>query len=197
MSVLSPLTALVAAVVPMGWGLLHGELVSPVGSVGIATALVAVVLIAFVPERTAVRATPRGIAMAVGSGAMIGVFLVLIDASPHDSGLVPLLANRAVNAVLMFTAVAILAARRRPEETRDLRHGIRLAVLCGVLDGTANALLLAGLRTGELTVVSVLTALYPAGTIALAALVLRERVTRLQTAGLLLALVAAALLAIG
>src|SRR3954451_1971593 len=109
MSVLSPITALVAAVVPMTWGLLRGERVGPLGTVGLVLALVAVVLVAFVPERTAVRATPRGILMAVGSGPMIGVLLVLIDAAPGGCGAAPLLANRTVNALIMFTTIAVLA----------------------------------------------------------------------------------------
>jgi drug/metabolite transporter (DMT)-like permease len=197
MSVLSPVTALVAAVVPMTWGLLRGERVGPLGTVGLVLALIAVVLVAFVPERTAVRATTRGITMAIGSGAMIGVFLVLIDAAPDESGLAPLLANRTVNALIMFTAIAVLALRGRRSSLVDVRHGLRLAVLCGVLDGTANILLLAGVLTGDLTIVSVLTALYPAGTIALAAIVLKERITLVQGSGLVLAGIAAVLLALG
>jgi drug/metabolite transporter (DMT)-like permease len=55
---------------------------------------------------------------------------------------------------------------------------------------------LTGLRAGDLTIVSVLTALYPAGTILLAALVLRERIARLQWLGLALALTASAMLAL-
>ncbi|BDZ45226.1 DMT family transporter [Naasia aerilata] len=196
MSVLSPITALVSAVVPMTWGLVLGERLGPLGSIGLVLALAAVVLVAFVPERTAVRASPRGILMAVGAGTLIGVFLVLIDAAPDDSGLLPLLANRTVNAALMFAAVGILALRGAPRTRDAAGRGLRLALLCGALDGTANALLLAGVRTGDLTVVSVLTALYPAGTIVLAALVLRERITKLQAFGLVLAFVAAALLAV-
>ncbi|WP_210479901.1 EamA family transporter [Naasia sp. SYSU D00948] len=197
MSVLAPITALVSAVVPMGWGFVLGERVGPLGSIGLAAALVAVVLVALVPERTAARATLRGVAMAVGSGTMIGVFLVLLDAAPDDSGIVPLLANRTANALLMATAVAVLAIRHRSAPLRGPGRGLELALLCGALDAVANALLLAGVRTGELTVVSVLTALYPAGTIVLAALVLKERISRVQAAGLVLALGAAVLLALG
>jgi hypothetical protein len=53
--------------------------------------------------------------MAVASGAMIGVFLVLIDQTPDDSGLVPLIANRVVNASIMLAVLVGLAlvARRR------------------------------------------------------------------------------------
>lgn len=195
MSVLSPITALVSALVPVTWGFVQGERLSPVGLIGLPLALLAVVLVAVVPERAAVRASPRGIAMAVGSGTFIGIFLVLMDATPTDSGVVPLIANRSASAVLMFGALGILALRGRGKPARP--WSVRLAALCGLLDGTANVLFLVGVRTGDLTVVSVLTALYPAGTIALAAIVLKERITRIQALGLLLALAAAALLAVG
>ena len=76
------------------------------------------------------------------------------------------------------------------------RAGFWLAVGCGVLDAAANAIVLIGLRLGDLTVVSVLTALYPAGTILLAAVVLRERIARLQWVGLVLALAASAMLSL-
>ncbi|MDO9591139.1 MAG: EamA family transporter, partial [Microcella sp.] len=75
------------------------------------------------------------------------------------------------------------------------RGGLTLAIACGVLDAIANIIVLAGLRLGDLTVVSVLTALYPAGTILLAAIVLRERIAPLQWLGLALALAASAMLA--
>lgn len=199
MSVLSPITALVSAVVPMLWGLSRGERLSLLGYGGLALALIAVLLVAFVPERTAVRASTRGIVMAVGSGAMIGVFLVLIDATPDDSGVLPLLVNRSVNAVIMFSVLGLLILRARsrgaPREPR-MAGGVRIALLCGALDAMANVLLLAGVRTGDLTIVSVLTALYPAGTIALAALVLRERIAPVQGVGLVLALCAAVILAL-
>lgn len=74
--------------------------------------------------------------------------------------------------------------------------GLWFAVGCGLLDATANAGLLLGLRLGDLSVISVLTALYPAGTIILAAVVLKERVGRVQWVGLALALLAGGMLAL-
>ena len=71
-----------------------------------------------------------------------------------------------------------------------------LAAACGVADAAANALMLLALRSGDLAVVSALTALYPSGTILLAAVVLRERVAAIQWAGLTLALLAGGMLAI-
>ncbi|MHC5797856.1 EamA family transporter [Lacisediminihabitans sp. FW035] len=201
MSILSPLTAVISAVVPVVAGVIRGERLNVLGYVAIVIALVAVVLVGFVPEKGAVRPSLRALAMAVGSGTLIGVFLILIDLTPDDSGLVPLVVSRGVNAVVMFTAIGIgtLWVRRRgatPATSGGWKPGLALAVIAGVIDATANALLLLGLRLGELTVQSVLTALYPAGTILLAAILLRERIAPVQVVGLVLALAAAAMLAL-
>jgi drug/metabolite transporter (DMT)-like permease len=210
MSILSPLTAVVSAIVPLTVGLVRGAAFQPIGYVALALALVAVVLVGFAPEKQAVRPSLRGILMAVASGAMIGVFLIAIDAAPDDSGLVPLFFNRAVNGAIMGAIVLalLLVSRRRPDATgrpdstvaaprhAGLRTALALAVACGVADATANGLILAGLRLGELSVMSVLTALYPAGTIILAAIVLKERIAPLQAVGLVLALTAAAMLSL-
>ena len=239
MSILSPLTAVISAIVPMTWGLVTGERLGAIAYPALGLALIAVVLVGFVPEKGAVRPSLRGLLMATGSGALIGAFYILIDQTPDDSGLVPLVANRVGNATLMITVIVVLAviAGRRHVSARDAplailegthgaphalggatpapvrpgttllrasaaalrggwRAGFWLAVGCGVLDAAANAIVLIGLRLGDLTVVSVLTALYPAGTILLAAVVLRERIARLQWVGLVLALAASAMLSL-
>ena len=64
------------------------------------------------------------------------------------------------------------------------------------MDAVANSGLLLGIRLGDLTVIAVLTALYPAGTIIRAVIVLRERIALVQHFGLGLALAAGALLAV-
>jgi drug/metabolite transporter (DMT)-like permease len=64
------------------------------------------------------------------------------------------------------------------------------------LDVPANARLLVGVRIGDLSVMAVLAALYPAGTIILAAIVLKERIALLQYVGLALAIIAGAMLAL-
>ena len=201
MSILSPLTAVISALVPVSVGLARGEQLGTLGYVGLGLALVAVVLVGFVPEKGAARPTLPGVLMAVGSGAMIGAFLVLIDQAPDDSGLVPLLLNRAVNGVLMLGATAFLVLRYRSTARTGTRRtlgtgGLRLAMFGGVVDAVANSLLLLGVRLGDLSVIGVLTALYPAGTILLAASVLKERIAPVQWAGLAVALAATGLLAI-
>ena len=235
MSILSPLTAVVSAIAPMLWGLLvDGETLSPVAYAGLGVALVAVVLVGFIPGEKVVRPSTRGLVMAVGAGAAIGGFLIVVDQTSAGSGLVPLVMSRATSAVLtlaIVAAMAVVAVRRglpaasvltpsapvigvTPSGHADLEHASTsatavapptsslarawwLAVVCGVVDAAANALMLVALREGDLSIVSALTALYPAGTILLAAVVLRERVAGVQWLGLALALVAGGMLALG
>lgn len=198
MSILSPLTAFVSALVPLAWGLVGGDRFAPIGYVALGLALVAVVLVGFVPEKGAVRPSGRALGMAVAAGALIGVFLILIDQTPADSGLVPLVANRAVNAAIMWMVVAVLMLRARGavDSPRFIGHGVVLATGAGVLDASANVLILLGLRLGDLSTMSVLVALYPSGTILLAAVVLRERIAPVQWVGPVLAITAAAMLSV-
>ncbi|MEI5585618.1 MULTISPECIES: EamA family transporter [unclassified Agromyces] len=230
MSILSPLTALMSAVTPMLWGTLVGaERFGPIGVWGLGLALVAVVLVGFVPERGAVRPSAKGVLLAVGSGLAIGAYYIVISHTADESGVVPLVANRVVAASVLFLAVGVLALSARPRAARmpaavatagpgqatdaagpdgRVPHGGRagrralpstalgLALACGVLDAVANILLLLGIRAGDLAVAAVLGAMYPAGTVILAAIVLRERIAPVQWGGLVLALAAAGMLAL-
>ena len=199
MSILSPLTAVLSALVPMTWGVFAGERLPWWSYVALAGILVAIVLVGFVPEKGAVRPRVRGIVYAVVSGLLIGAFFILVDLAPDDSGLYPIVANRAVSSTILLVVIAglLLAARRRGIPAfPGLRGALPVIVACGVSDAAANVLILTGLRMGDLTVMSVLAALYPAGTIALAALVLKERIAPVQWIGLGLALASAAVLAV-
>ena len=213
MSILAPIMALVSAVVPIGVGFARGERLSTIGYLGLIVGLVSIVLICFVPDARAARPSGRGILMAVGAGLAVGLYLIFIDLSPADSGLSPLIATFAVaglatgGILLARTTVAAMAGQRiprgtlRPAGTRQstgpLWHGpVGLSIYSGLTDATACILFLVALRIGDLSVVSVLNALSPAGTILLAAVVLRERIAVVQWIGLAVALAAAAMLAL-
>jgi drug/metabolite transporter (DMT)-like permease len=199
MSILSPLTAVISAIVPLSWGLIQGERLSLLGYIALGLALVAVVLVGFVPEKGAVRPKPRGLAFATVSGVLIGIFLILVDRAPDDSGLLPLVFNRVTYLIVLWGILLVMfvvARIRRTPPGPSIRPVIWLIVGAGIADSVANTLLLIGFRIGDLSVVAVLTALYPAGTIALAAIVLKERIAAVQWVGLGLALVAAAMLAV-
>jgi drug/metabolite transporter (DMT)-like permease len=201
----------VSAIFPVLWAILGGEELGLVGFAGLGLGLVAVVLVGFIPEKNAVRPSIKGLSLAVGAGILIGAFMIFIDQAPPDAGLTPLISNRIASATIMGGAIAVLAlmgaARRRRAgvhatatqaggNATGWRAGLKLAILCGFVDGTGNALLLLGIQIGDLSVMSVLTAMYPAGTVILAAIILKERVAPIQAVGLVLAIVAAAMLAL-
>ncbi len=192
MSVLSPVTALVSAVLPVGVGLIGGEVLSAVALGGMALALTAVVLVSAGTDLGGARPTPTALALAFGAGAAIALQLVCLDQAPDDSGVAPLLIGRTVSsAVVLGAAVALRAG------LGEARPSVRTSAAAGALDSVANLAFLLAVRDGDLAVVAVVTALYPAGTVLLARILLAERIGRTQLAGLGLAAVAVSLLAVG
>jgi drug/metabolite transporter (DMT)-like permease len=194
MSILAPMIALVSAVVPIGIGFARGERLSFAGNLGLVVGLVAVILICFVPGAQVVRPSLRGMLYAIAGGLFVGIYLVCIDLTPTDSGPAPLVVTMAASGLVM---VIILAVQRiRGPFTVIPRSTLLFAIACGATDAIAAFLFLLALRSGDLSVVSVLNALAPAGTIVLAGVILRERVAVVQWVGLVVAIGAAALLAL-
>jgi drug/metabolite transporter (DMT)-like permease len=188
MGVVSPVTAVLAAAIPVIWAFLHGERPTPLALAGICCALVAVVLISASAAPAAVEAPlarkpprallPPGIASALASGTAFGIFFIILAKTHADAGLFPLLGTRLAS--LGILALGALVLRR---SLRIWRPGLRTIVIAGVLDMLANVLYVVAAHRGELSIVAVLTSLYPAGTVALAALILRERLMRVQWIG--------------
>ncbi|MGY5010476.1 EamA family transporter [Streptomyces sp. 900105755] len=191
MNVLSPVTALVSAVLPVGVGLLQGEHLTATGVVGLPLALVAVVLVSAGDGAGSTRPSRTALLLAFGAGAAIALQLVFLHQAPTDSGVAPLIVGRAVSSAVTLAAAGLMHRRLGPE-----RPAYALSATAGVLDSVANLLFLLAARSGDLTVVAVITALYPAGTVLLARGVLAERVHRGQLVGLGAAAVAVSLLAL-
>ncbi|WP_138731741.1 DMT family transporter [Modestobacter excelsi] len=191
MSVVAPVTAVTAAAVPVLVGLLSGDSVPAWAAVGIALALVAVVLVSADGGLSALRtARPVSLLPALVAGAAFGVFFVLLDRTSADAGLTPLVAARVASAAFV-TVLAVLGRR----SLRVPRTAVPLVALSGVGDMTANALfLLATQQGGALAITGVLASLYPVSTVVLAQLVLRERLGRAQVAGLVTAVAAVVLI---
>lgn len=193
MSVLSPITALVSAALPVAVGLASGDQLGPVAVGGIVLALLAVVVVSGGGEAGATRPTRTALLLAFGAGAAIALQLICLDQAPHDSGVAPLVVGRAVSSlVVLGAAVAIGAKRLGPE-----RPDTPTAAGAGALDSLANFSFLIAARHGDLSIVAVITALYPAATVLLARVFLGERIGRVQLAGLGVAAVAVSLLAAG
>ncbi|MGW2161252.1 EamA family transporter [Nonomuraea sp. NPDC001699] len=191
MNVLSPVTALVSAALPVAVGLLQGEHLSAAGLVGLPLALVAVVLVSAGHGGGSARPSRTALLLAFGAGSAIALQLVFLHQAPSDSGVAPLIVGRAVSSAVTLTAAGLLRRRLGSE-----RPAYALSATAGVLDSVANLLFLLASRSGDLAVVAVITALYPAGTVLLARGVLAERIHRGQLVGLGAAAVAVGLLAL-
>ncbi len=191
MSVVAPVTAVTAAAVPVLVGLVGGESIGARARVGIALALVAVVLVSAESGLSALRAArPAALAPALLAGSMFGLFFVLLDRTSADAGLTPLVTARLASVGLV---VCIALAGR--QSLRVTRAALPLVAASGVGDMTANALfLLATQADGKLAITGVLASLYPVSTVVLAQVVLRERLVGAQVTGLLAAAAAVVLI---
>ncbi|MDA3647640.1 DMT family transporter [Saccharopolyspora indica] len=179
MNVLSPVTALVSAVLPVGVGLLQGEHLSAAGLVGLPLALAAVVLVSAGPGAGSARPSRTALLLAFGAGAAIALQLIFLHQAPADSGVAPLIIGRAVSSAITLTAAALLHRRLGPE-----RPAYAISATAGALDSVANLLFLLAARSGNLAVVAVIVALYPATTVLLARGLLAEQIHRSQLLGL-------------
>ncbi|BBY17004.1 multidrug transporter [Mycolicibacterium litorale] len=194
-SVVSPLTAVLVAGLPVGVGLFLGERPGGVAAGGILVALVAVVLVSREASDDDVRPhrfTRKVAWLTVGAGLSFGLNFVLIDQAPVAAGLWPLVFARAAATVLVVTIAAVSGQLAAPAGVP-----LKLALLAGVLDTAANVAMLLALQASLLSLAGVLMSLYPAATVLLAIVVLRERVTRWQALGMLLALGAVTMIAAG
>jgi drug/metabolite transporter (DMT)-like permease len=184
MSVVSPVTAVVSAAVPVGAGLLAGEQLSGMGFGGVMLGLVAIVLVSL-NGGTGGASAGRSVLFALAAGAGFGFFFVALARTGTRPGLWPLVAARPASILL----AAIVAARQGAPML--VPGGQRLlASSAGVLDMLANVLFLYASQRGTLAIIAVISALYPASTVALARWVDRERLNRLQVVGLIAALIA-------
>ncbi|MEH0639512.1 DMT family transporter [Streptomyces bottropensis] len=191
MNVLSPVTALMSAALPVGVGLVQGEHPTIAGLVGLPLALVAVVLVSAGHGAGAARPSRTALLLAFGAGAAIALQLVFLHQAPSDSGVAPLIVGRAVSSAMTLAAAGVMYRRLGPE-----RPAYAMSAAAGVLDSVANLLFLLAARSGDLAVVAVIVALYPVGTVLLARGVLAERIHRGQLVGLGTAVVAVSLLAL-
>ncbi len=192
MSAIAPITALLAAVVPVVAGIAKGERPGAAAALGMVAALVAIVLVSAEGGGSYRPSDLRGVSLALGAGLGFGLFFVALSYTGDDTGTWPLLAARGAS-VSVVGALALarrIDARVPPGRTRRLTAG------AGVLDVAANLLYLLAIREGLLSVVSVLASLYPVSTVVLARVVLRERYAVLQRVGMAIALPAAILLAV-
>lgn len=188
MGVVAPMAAMVTVILPLIFGLLLEGIPALPQLLGFALALCAVWLIT--RPGPGARIEVRNLTAPLVAGLGFGIFLILIDHVSAAAVLWPLAAARAASIPTLLVA-SILA--RHPVRSRPSQ--IPLIVLVGLFDTGGNALYALAARAGRLDTAAVLGSLYPAMTVILARIVLKERLSRQQGLGLVLALFAIPLIA--
>lgn len=191
----SPVFSLVGLLVPVMFGVLTGERPSVVAWSGVVLAILAIPLLTLGPAGDPLDSgahVRRTALVAASAGVLVGFFLIALARVGRNAGLWPLIVARLV-AVGMFLG-AFLVLRRSPIPPRGAR---RLALSAGITDAAGNFAYWRAVQIAPISLVATLVSLAPATTVLLARVVLRERWTIPQYAGLVLALVAGVLISRG
>jgi drug/metabolite transporter (DMT)-like permease len=193
MSVVAPVSGLMAAVVPAVVGVARGDRLGAAGIAGILLCLLAICFVSAEKGTGPIRMT-GGPVLALLAGTCFGLFFVVIRLG-DDGTLWPLAASKATG--LLLVLMVAFAARRGPAPLLGDPAAAAIALLAGLLDVLGNALFVFAARAGMLSVAGVLSSLYPAGTVLLARLVHGERLRPLQRVGLAVAVAGVGLVTAG
>ena len=222
MGLAAALAGLLTAVLPVLLALRTEGTPPPAQVAGFAVAALAIVLIAYAPPIPGAAPSRRALLLATVAGLGFGLQLVWLHSAaaaarpaPGSRAYAPvlwtLLLSRLGGALTAGTVWAGSAAGRAigsrvdraaslplaptAQASQGVLPLLLLAALAGLLDSTGNGLYMFSSLGGRLDVAAVLASLYPGATIALAAIFLHERATRLQAIGMGCALVAVGLIA--
>jgi uncharacterized membrane protein len=197
MGVVAPVSAVGAAVIPVAAGVIGGERPSLLVWCGVVAALPGIWFVSSPPPPAGAEASPAGrlppgLTDALLAGAGFGLLFTALAQVPSRAGLWPLAATQAVSLPSVVLLAIALGGQWVPRG-----RPVRWALLAGPLGALAAAGFLAATHAGYLTVAAVLSSLYPASTVLLAAVALREAIHRRQALGLGLCALAVVLVAAG
>jgi drug/metabolite transporter (DMT)-like permease len=184
MGIAAPVSAVLTATLPVLFSALTAALPSLPQLAGFVLALLAIALISR-PEQAAA-GRPQGVGLAVLAGCGFGCFFILISRVSPGATFWPCAVARLTAIVFLLVVMRL----RRQKALSGVRRVVPLVLLAGTLDAAGNAFFVLAAHSGRLDVAAILSSLYPAATVLLAAFVLRERVTRTQAAGIVLVLLA-------
>jgi drug/metabolite transporter (DMT)-like permease len=186
MGLVAPSTAVLSAIIPVGFGLATGEEPGGLALAGIVVGVLAVVAITG-SEGPGGRLSSAMLSLSFGAGLGFALFFIALAQTSADAGMWPLAGARGVSVPVVLAVAAVGRVRRGGRAPAA-------AIGAGVLDMAANALFLAAVQRGLLAIAAVLAALYPAATALLARFILDERMSRTQLAGVGAALAAVVLI---
>jgi drug/metabolite transporter (DMT)-like permease len=188
MGIAAPVSAILTATIPAIFSAFTQGLPSLLQLGGFVLALLA---IGFISRPEKAQEKPEGVGLALLAGCGFGFFFIIISRVSPSATFLPLAVARLTSVIFLL----IMSLFRRQSITPKMAVA-PLIVLAGVLDAFGNAFFVLAAHSGRLDIAAVVSSLYPAATVLLAALVLHERVTRVQGVGIVLALLAVPLISV-
>lgn len=188
MGLTAALTGLLTAFVPVVFSLFADGLPTPLTALGLAAGLAAIWLITHTPTQQGPATPPRALLLGALAGTGFGAQLILFKMAGSGGLLWTMTSARLAGSMAMILVICL-----RPPAS-PWNGFWQPGILAGILDTAGNLFYIRATQLGRLDIAAVVSSLYPAGTILLAALILRERPTRRQLAGMALALGAVMLL---
>jgi drug/metabolite transporter (DMT)-like permease len=196
------------AVVPVAAAVLwRGQGLTAVAWAGVVAAVLGAILVGLAEPGGTRKAAWWSVGLSIGAGVSFGLAVVALDAAPKDSGMVAPAVEMFVGLAMMpalLGLVTVLPALRRIGERVGLVVAAPLsagsgwtAVVAGACFGAANLVLMLAILVGPLAAVGVVVSLYPVTTILLARILLKEKLVKLQVAGIVAALTGCVLLGVG
>jgi drug/metabolite transporter (DMT)-like permease len=192
MSVAGPVSALMAAVLPVIIGSFMDGFPGWLTLAGFALALAAIWFISQ-PDGSpkSLRLRLADLSLPLLAGVSFGIYFIFLHLGSQNGLFWPMVSSRSSGVLTMVIYTLVIRQPFLPAKTVW-----PLIILNGVLDVSGNGLYILAGQAGRMDVAAVLASLYPASTVLLAGMILHERLNRLQLAGILAALIAIVLLTV-
>lgn len=189
MGIVAPVSAVVGAVLPIVIGIFMEG--APEGEKILGLLLGVCAIWQLAGGGSAASVIPRELTLPILAGVGFGLFFICIDQASETAIFWPLVAARVVSITMIL---AFIITRRQGIGTAEGRH-LSVIILAGVFDAAGNIFFALASSLGRLDIAATLTSLYPVGTVLLAWLILREKLTLRQWSGVAVALAALLLIA--
>jgi drug/metabolite transporter (DMT)-like permease len=192
-AIVSPTSAVVGAIIPVLFAVILGERPSTSAIMGSLLCLPAILLLTWEgnAEEQRQQSIKSALVYGVLAGLGFGIFFTSLSRARPGAGAWPLVAAR-IASITAFV-IAMIASR---QPFRVERKGLAPTLIAGVADMGANILFLLASQSGMLSLVAIITSLFPAPTVILARIFLHQRIPPVRLAGLVLALVGVGLISL-
>ena len=191
MSVAAPVSALMAAVIPVAVGFVAVGLPKWLTMAGVGLALVSIWLVARTEREGRVRIHWADVRMPLLAGGLFGLFFIFMHEAAGESVLWPAAILRIASAILL-AGISYF----KKESLAVVRDHWWLIAFIGIFDVAGNVLYILAAQTGRMDIAAVLGSLYPGATVALAWMVLKEKISVSQMFGIALALTAIVMISV-